>query len=135
MQSSSATVVQSAAFALSNLARGQSDSVSEMMRLGIAQICMVHLSPVNTPVDVMAEVAWTLTYLTARQDFVSEFVSLGIIGNIVQLLSGLSQETPHNSQGVTPLLRSLGESCSGYSLFRQLFWNTMKTMFLCKRCI
>ena len=78
------------------------------MKLGIAPLCVAHLVP-RTPVDVMAEVAWTLTYLTAKREFVPEFVSLGIIQKYVQLLNSFAKDVPHNSQLVTPLLRSLGK--------------------------
>lgn len=101
--------MQSAAFALSNLARGPAASVNEMIKLGIAPLCAAHLLPTTT-VDIMTEVAWTMTYLTAKKEFVPELVSLGIIEKYVQLLSGFAKDVPHNSQLVTPLLRSLGKS-------------------------
>ena len=107
-QSPVPTVVQSAAFALSNLARGEQIIAEEMLRAGIVPSILSLLTPGNTSMNVALEVAWVLSYLTAKPDCVAVFVSGGIIAIVVPFLSSLAQETPHNSQAVTPMLRSLG---------------------------
>lgn len=104
------TVVQSAAFALSNLARGEQVVAEEMIRAGIAPLILNLLSPGKHTIDVVGEVAWVLSYLTAKPDCVPVFVSGGIISILVSFLNSLAQESPHNSQVVTPMLRSLGKT-------------------------
>ena len=100
--------MQSAAFALSNLARGEKVVAEELLQAGIAPILVNLLTPGNSSIDVASEVAWVLSYLTSKPDCVSVLVSGGIIDIIVQFLGSLAQETSHNSQAVTPMLRSLG---------------------------
>lgn len=107
------TVVQSAAFALSNLARGEQVVAEEMIRAGIAPLILNLLSPGKHTIDVVGEVAWVLSYLTAKPDCVPVFVSGGIISILVSFLNSLAQESPHKSQVVTPMLRSLGNVVSG----------------------
>lgn len=106
-------MVQSAAFALSNLARGEQIVAQEMLQAGIAPFLISLLTPGNTSIDVASEVAWVLSYLTSKPDCVPVFVSGGIIAIVVPFLGSLAQETPHNSQAVTPMLRSLGEIFEG----------------------
>ena len=101
-------MVQSAAFALSNLARGEQIVAEEMLHAGIVPCILSLLTPGKSSIDVASEVSWVLSYLTAKPDCVPVFVSGGTISIIVPFLCLLSQETPHNSQVVTPMLRSLG---------------------------
>ena len=102
------TVVQSAAFALSNLARGDQVVAEEMIQAGIAPSVISLLMPGTSSVDVASEVAWVLSYLTSKPQCVAVFVSGGVIPILVQFLGSLAQERPHNPQAVTPMLRSLG---------------------------
>ncbi|XP_068689862.1 uncharacterized protein [Montipora capricornis] len=113
LKSPVSTVVQSAAFALSNLARGEQVVAEEMLHAGIVSSILSLLTPEKHLVDVAGEVAWVLSYLTAKPDCVPVFVSSGIITILVPFLNSLAQESPHNSQVVTPLLRSLGNIVSG----------------------
>lgn len=107
------TVVQSAAFALSNLARGEQVVAEEMIQAGIAPSVISLLTPGTSSVDVASEVAWVLSYLTSKPQCVAMFVSGGVIPILVQFLGSLAQERPHNPQAVTPMLRSLGNIASG----------------------
>ncbi|KAJ7370277.1 hypothetical protein OS493_033357 [Desmophyllum pertusum] len=113
LKSPISAVVQSAAFALSNLARGEKVVAEELLQAGIAPILVNLLTPGNSSIDVASEVAWVLSYLTSKPDCVPVLVSGGIIDIIVQFLGSLAQETSHNSQAVTPMLRSLGNIVSG----------------------
>lgn len=109
--------MQSAAFALSNLARGELIVAEELLQAGIAPILIKLLTPGNSCMDVTVEVSWVLSYLTSKPSCVPLFVSDGIIDILVHFLSSLAQETPHNPQAVTPMLRSLGEMFVSFSTF------------------
>ncbi|XP_020615337.1 importin subunit alpha-9-like [Orbicella faveolata] len=113
LKSPISTVVQSAAFALSNLARGEQIVAEELLQAGIAPILINLLTPGNSSIDVAVEVAWVLSYLTSKPSCVPVFVSGGIVDILVHFLASLAQETPHNPQAVTPMLRSLGNVVSG----------------------
>jgi len=113
LKSPISTVVQSAAFALSNLARGEQIVAEELLQAGIAPILINLLTPGNSSVDVAVEVAWVLSYLTSKPSCIPVFVSGGIVDILVHFLASLAQETPHNPQAVTPMLRSLGNVVSG----------------------
>ncbi|XP_006818065.1 uncharacterized protein LOC100376217 [Saccoglossus kowalevskii] len=106
-------VVQSAAFALSNLARGQGANTSILMEAGIVPLLLKHLVITKDNMAVLSEVAWVLTYLAARKEHEPALVSEGIIPKLVDLLVQLSKQKPHHAQAVTPLLRCLGNICSG----------------------
>lgn len=108
-QSPISAVVQSAAFALSNLARGEQIVAEELLKAGIAPILIKLLTPGNSSIDVAVEVAWVLSYLTSKPSCIPVFVSGGIVDILVHFLGSLAQETPHNTQAVTPMLRSLGK--------------------------
>ncbi|XP_038059720.1 importin subunit alpha-2-like [Patiria miniata] len=112
LQSPVPSVVQSAAFALSNLARGKDANLKALMDAGIAE-SLIHLMDLDTDQGTMAEAAWTLAYLTAGGEYEQTFVSLGLIPRVVAALDKLSQQTPHDSAVVTPLVRCLGNICSG----------------------
>ena len=108
-QSQLPTVVQSAAFALSNLARGQGNASDEIMNAGVAPLLISHLVPGKSSLDLVAEVAWVLTYLTSKPNNLPQFVSLGIIDYLVKTLCALVKENTDNSQVITPVLRCLGK--------------------------
>ncbi|KAL9959731.1 hypothetical protein ACROYT_G033083 [Oculina patagonica] len=113
LKSPISAVVQSAAFALSNLARGDQIVAEELLQAGIAPVLINLITPGNSSTDVATEVAWVLSYLTSKPNCVPVFVSGGIIDILVHFLDSLAQDTQHNSQAVTPMLRSLGNIVSG----------------------
>jgi len=82
-----------------------------LLQAGIAPILIKLLTPGNSSesIDVVVEVAWVLSYLTSKPSCVPVFVSGGIVDILVYFLGSLAQETPHNPQAVTPMLRSLGK--------------------------
>ena len=105
-------MVQSAAFALSNLCRGGKTFADELLQAGITPLLINLLTPGNSSLDVVLEVAWVISYMTSKSDCVMEFVSRGILNVLVDVLYVLAQETPHNSPIVTPMLRSVGQKTS-----------------------
>lgn len=113
LKSPISTVVQSAAFALSNLARGEQGVAEELLQAGIAPLIISLLTPGNSSTDVASEVAWVLSYLTSKPVCVPLLVSGGVTNILVESLSLLAQQTELDSQAVTPMLRSLGNIVSG----------------------
>lgn len=113
LQSPHKSVVQSAAFALSNLAKESTDICSEMIKASIIPSLLPHLAFSTENVSVLAEVSWVLTYLATSGLFLEELSTQGVITKIVSLLVSLSDIQPHEPQVVTPLLRCLGNICSG----------------------
>lgn len=103
------SAVQSAAFALSNLARGQNNASAEIMNAGVAPLLVNHLVPGKSSIDLVVEVTWVLTYLTSKPDNLAQFVSLGITDYLVKTLFNVIQENPGNNQVITPILRCLGK--------------------------
>ncbi|XP_033627036.1 importin subunit alpha-2-like isoform X1 [Asterias rubens] len=112
MLSPEPNVVRSAAFALSNLARGKEANIKALMDAGIAEP-LLQLLQVKTDQGTMAEAAWTLTYLTAGGEFEQSFVSMGLIPKLVAAMEVLSKQKPHDSAVLTPLIRCLGNICTG----------------------
>jgi len=94
---------------LSNLARGQSNAVEEIINAGIAPLLVHHLTPGRSSLDILAEICWVLTYLTSKPAFLPQFVSLGAIDLLVKNLHVIVQENPANSQVITPILRCIGK--------------------------
>ncbi|XP_022089693.1 importin subunit alpha-8-like [Acanthaster planci] len=82
------------------------------MEGGVAQP-LIQLLHLDRDQGTMSEAAWTLTYLTAGGEYEQTFVSLGLIPRVVAALDKLSNQTPHDSVVVTPLVRCLGNICSG----------------------
>ncbi|XP_077995455.1 uncharacterized protein LOC144448946 [Glandiceps talaboti] len=113
LQSSTPSVVQSAAFALSNLARGQGADTSAMLEAGVVPHLLSHMEVKEDNMAVLTEVAWVLTYLAAKLEHEDELVSAGTIPKLVQAVVTLSNQKPHHVQSITPLLRCLGNMCSG----------------------
>ncbi|XP_048775162.2 uncharacterized protein LOC125679741 [Ostrea edulis] len=113
LQSPHPSVVQSAAFALSNLAKESTDTCKEMIQASVIPNLLSHLSYSQENLDVLAEVSWVFTYLATSGLFLEQLSSNGVITKVVSLLVTLSDILPHKAQAVTPLLRCLGNICSG----------------------
>ncbi|KAJ8312136.1 hypothetical protein KUTeg_009509, partial [Tegillarca granosa] len=112
LQSPHPSVVQSAAFALSNLARESTDIAREMMLANVIQFLQPHLVYSTENKDVLSEVLWVYTYLSTWfvllyiGECAEQIVRQGVFRQLVDMLIGLSEL-------VTPLLRCLGNICSG----------------------
>nr|XP_022341798.1 importin subunit alpha-2-like [Crassostrea virginica] len=117
LQSPHASVVQSAAFALSNLAKESTDTCREMIQCAVIPSLLNHLVYSKENVSVLSEVSWVLTYLATNELFLEDLSAQGVITKIVSLLVSLSDILPHEAQVVTPMLRCLGNICSGPDKF------------------
>ncbi|XP_074641679.1 uncharacterized protein LOC141899333 [Tubulanus polymorphus] len=113
LKSPSPTVVKSALFAISNMARGHDPSIKEMLNIGVATLVLNLMEFKEDMLPVIAEVAWVLTYLTASGDYEEELVSQGIIPKISNMIAQIAVHNHDDVQAITPLLRALGNLCSG----------------------
>lgn len=112
-QSQHPAVVQSAAFALSNLAKECIEISREMVQGKVIPALLPHFTFSPENIDVLSEVSWVFTYLATSGEFSEDLVSHGILTQVVVLLIQLSGVQPHIAKVVTPLLRCLGNLCSG----------------------
>ncbi|XP_045171293.2 uncharacterized protein LOC123533630 [Mercenaria mercenaria] len=119
LQSPCSSVAQSSAFALSNITRESPEITRELVEAGIIQMIPPFLHNRQENRGTLAEVAWILTYLTTTGEHVPALIEKSILAAVVELLVKLATEHPVDVQTVTPLLRCLGNICSGpeeYSL-------------------
>ncbi|OWF40977.1 importin subunit alpha-8-like isoform X2 [Mizuhopecten yessoensis] len=120
LQSPHPSVVQSASFALSNMAKESQDIAREIVLAKALPLLQSLL--VNTPENqgILTEVSWVLSYLAASGEFSEEMAGLGMLTQIVDILVQLVSTNPHIAQIVTPLLRCLGNMCSGPDEYTQM---------------
>ncbi|KAI9499637.1 armadillo-type protein, partial [Zychaea mexicana] len=108
LDSNDSRLVQTACFALANLARGNERQLNEFIVAAIAKPLFRHLRD-KTP-DTVTEVCWVMSYLTAGSlQFRQQIMQQGIAGILVRELRDLCQQGPV----VLPLLRTLGNLCGG----------------------
>ncbi|XP_028408027.1 importin subunit alpha-2-like [Dendronephthya gigantea] len=114
LRSSFSNVVQSASFAICNLARSNDEQIFEDLRKSeIGTIVFNLCKNISTSPEVVTEMAWILTYMSASTESVEYLYSCGIsVAFVVQLLVKCI-EFPDSVQVVTPLVRTLGNMCSG----------------------
>lgn len=113
LQSTQPAVVQSSAFALSNITRESPEITRELVEAGIIDMLPVFLNTKEENRATLSEVAWILTYLTTTGEHVPALIEKSILASVVGLLVKLVTENPIDVQTVTPLLRCLGNICSG----------------------
>lgn len=116
MQSQHPSVVQSAAFALSNLAKESVEISREMVHGHVIPALLPHYTLRPDNMGVLSEVSWVFTHLASSGEFSEEMVKHGVLSQTVELLVQLaeSQQTLVRDGVVeTPLLRCLGNLCSG----------------------
>ncbi|KAM3588498.1 hypothetical protein VKS41_000942 [Umbelopsis sp. WA50703] len=101
-------LVQTACFALSNLARGPDAKLEEFFDAGIVPKLTSHL--INNTPDTVTEICWVLSYLTAGTDqFIGKVVEQGVVPLLVQNLAPLQTQGPL----ALPLIRTFGNIASG----------------------
>lgn len=111
LQSPVPQVIQSSAFALSNLARGDGANTKELVDAGVCPLILQLIQEDISDLQTLSEAAWVLTYLTASGEH--EDIIFPSLQRVCPVLVSLSAENTNNSQVVTPLLRCLGNLCSG----------------------
>ncbi|XP_060084483.1 importin subunit alpha-8-like [Ylistrum balloti] len=120
LQSPHPSVVQSASFALSNLVKESHDIAREVVNVKALPLLQTLLVNTAENQGILTEVSWVLTYLAASPEFTEEMVKLGFLTQIVDILVQLVSTNPHVFQIVTPLLRCLGNLCSGPDEYTQM---------------
>ncbi|KAI9275643.1 armadillo-type protein [Phascolomyces articulosus] len=116
LDSNDSRLVQTACFALANLARGNERQLNEFIVAAIGKPLFRHLRD-ETP-DTVTEVCWVMSYLTAgSQQFRQQIMQQGIANILVRELRNLCQQGPV----VLPLLRTLGNLCGGPDEYIEVF--------------
>jgi hypothetical protein len=101
LDSNDVRLVQSACFALANLARGQEGQLKEFFTAGLTDKLLKNLS--NE--DAATEVCWVISYLTAGSEkFREEVMQKGFGDPLVKDLASLAEQ----GAVVLPVLRTLG---------------------------
>merc|ERR1712002_322578 len=106
-------VVRSASFALCNMIRGDDPQTKLLVDLGIINKAIKLLKYDASAVETLSEIAWIVTYLSASGEYEDELIEKGILNRLSNLLCDLSDNDPQNYLILTPLLRCVGNMCSG----------------------
>ncbi|KAG0164608.1 hypothetical protein DFQ30_009704 [Apophysomyces sp. BC1015] len=108
LDSNDPRLVQSACFALANLARGQEGQLQDFLTAGISKKLLRHL--VDETTDTITEICWVMSYLTAgSEQFRQEIMQEGFSSPLVKDLEMLADKGPE----VLPVLRTLGNLAGG----------------------
>ncbi|KAK7487913.1 hypothetical protein BaRGS_00020814 [Batillaria attramentaria] len=114
LQSPVPSCVQSAAFAIANLIRDLPDIADNAVESGILPPLLQLLQTADTPPELLCEVSWVLTYLTNSHDHITKMVTMGFLTTVVDIIVHIAMtDSVREGQVVTPLLRALGNICSG----------------------
>ncbi|KAI8646397.1 armadillo-type protein [Parasitella parasitica] len=101
LDSSDVRLIQSACFALANLARGEEGQLKEFCTVGLADKLLKNLDNEDTA----TEACWVISYLTAGSaKFREEIMQKGFADLLVKDLAKLAEQGPV----VLPVLRTLG---------------------------
>jgi len=111
------SVVHCAAFALSNLARDK-EMTNVLMEFDVLPHLVSHLVYTDAKsADILAEICWLLTYISACGTHEKQVVDAGVLGKLITLVLEITDKDFDNVQVLTPLLRCLGNIiCSGPEL-------------------
>lgn len=105
LDTSDARLIQSACFALANLARGEEGQLQDFLKVNLPEKLLKHLE--NN--DTCTEVCWVLSYLTAGSDkFREDIMQKGFASPLVKVLATLSDQ----GAAVLSVLRTLGNLVS-----------------------
>ncbi len=126
------SMLQTLGFTLCNVLRGR-QFVQDFVSKGLIALVLRLLTP-NQPIDVVVEMCWVLTYITAgSEDHKASVLSLGGTELMVQLL----EKASGNAQLLIPLLRIIGNLCNSPDAllmklvttknFLRYLWNHMGT--------
>ncbi|CAG8537372.1 13865_t:CDS:10 [Acaulospora colombiana] len=109
LDSQDVNLIQTACFALSNLARGPNPKLEEFFSAGITQHLLRHLRTEEMS-EVVSEVCWVLTYLTSCDDiYGQELLKEGLAPLLAKHMRHLLNRGPL----ALPLIRTFGNIASG----------------------
>ncbi|CAO3654270.1 unnamed protein product [Cunninghamella echinulata] len=104
LDSNESSTIQSACFALANLARGEESQLKPFITAGIGPKLLHHLS--KETADTITEVAWVMSFLTAASN---EFrVQVAQDSQFVHVLIKVLNKLSNEGVVVLPILRTLG---------------------------
>lgn len=104
-------LAKNCAWALSNIARGHETSAKAFVDAGLVTVLTARLPPTSAHAfadDTVVEVAWLLSFVTAREE---QYLELLLTSGLVDLL--LPHFTGANKLLATPILRVFGNVCCG----------------------
>ncbi|CAG8701911.1 1489_t:CDS:10, partial [Acaulospora morrowiae] len=110
LNSQDINLVQTACFALSNLARGPNAKLEEFFSAGITQHLMRHLKTEEMS-EVVSEISWVLTYLTScdNDKYSQDLLKEGLAPLLVKHMRPLLNRGPL----ALPLIRTFGNIAGG----------------------
>ncbi|CAG8677657.1 11355_t:CDS:10 [Funneliformis caledonium] len=110
LDSKDVNLIQTACFALSNLARGPNANLHEFFAAGINNRLIQHLET-DESFEVVSEVSWVLTYITSDDDnkYTAQLLNEGIAPLLVKHMRPLLNHGPLS----LPLVRTFGNIASG----------------------
>ncbi|KAL1916649.1 uncharacterized protein VTP21DRAFT_5353 [Calcarisporiella thermophila] len=109
LKSTDLQLVQTACFALSNLARGANPRLDDFFDAGISELLFQHLAK-DEAGEVISEVSWVLTYLTCKNE---QNILRLIREGLVPLLVKCMPRMVDRGALAIPLIRTLGNIASG----------------------
>lgn len=113
LDSQDVRLIQSACFALANLARGEEAQLQEFFTTGLTDKLLKHLSNHDTA----TEICWVISYLTAGSEkFRQEVMEKGFGPPLVKDLATLADQGPV----VLPVLRTLGNLAGTEEFLKRL---------------
>ncbi|KAJ2352517.1 hypothetical protein GGF43_003735, partial [Coemansia sp. RSA 2618] len=107
-----AMILQTACFALSNMARKPCSYFARLFELGVPQAVAQQLQAFRTEPDCVAELAWVCTYLTASSsaEQVDQVLASGAVATLVEC-AVRADDMP--SATLIPIIRTLGNIAAG----------------------
>lgn len=119
-------MVQSATFAICNLAQSNDERIfEEFGKSGVGTVLFKLLKNSSTSADVIAELAWILTYFSANNESVEYLFSCGISVSFVVEFLARCFELPDSVQVMTPIIRTLGIQERFFINLIKAFWKTL----------
>lgn len=101
------SVVQSAAFALSNLAKDE-EAQKQIVSAGVIPVIAALLEFSANRLDLISEISWVLTYLSVSGHYTEDLLSHGILSKIKSVIIEITRMDNTCIKVLTPLLRCLG---------------------------
>ncbi|XP_057296422.1 uncharacterized protein LOC130625358 [Hydractinia symbiolongicarpus] len=101
-------VIQSSLFALCNMAKSLPIIETDLLNSDLLDTVQKKISDENTDLNIICELAWLLSYMSAEDSFCKVIVKTGILRHVVHWLCKVRPHQQEYLFAVTPLLRCLG---------------------------
>ena len=100
--------MQSALFALCNMARSPELVIPELFESNLPNTLIEILKNLSADLNIIGELAWLLSYMTMDENHCLIFVEKGVLPSLVHWLCKVRPHQQEYLFAVTPLLRDLG---------------------------